>query len=104
MNAPSKGVRPEPNPAPPQRKLLGMRVDRTSYREAADRIAAWARAGESRTVCCASVNNVMEAFDSPAFLRIMNAADLVTPDGMPLVWGLRLLGAGGAACVGTGWV
>jgi N-acetylglucosaminyldiphosphoundecaprenol N-acetyl-beta-D-mannosaminyltransferase len=34
----------------------------------------------------------MEAHDSAEFQRIMNEADLVTPDGMPLVWGLRLLG------------
>jgi N-acetylglucosaminyldiphosphoundecaprenol N-acetyl-beta-D-mannosaminyltransferase len=34
----------------------------------------------------------MEAYDSPVFTLIMNEADLVTPDGMPVVWGLRLLG------------
>ena len=50
-------------------------------------------------MCCASVNNVMEAFDSAQFRQMMNAADLVTPDGMPLVWGLRLLGARGATRV-----
>jgi N-acetylglucosaminyldiphosphoundecaprenol N-acetyl-beta-D-mannosaminyltransferase len=38
------------------------------------------------------VNNVMEAYDSKQFRLVMNDADLVTPDGMPLVWGLRLLG------------
>ncbi len=92
-------MRPESSLAPRQRKLLGMRVDRTSYPEAAERIAAWARAGESRAVCCASVNNVMEAFDSPGFRELVNACDLVTPDGMPLVWGLRLLGAAGATRV-----
>ncbi len=41
----------------------------------------------------------MEAFDSAQFRGIMNGADLVTPDGMPLVWGLRLLGARGATRV-----
>ena len=76
-----------------------MRVDQTSYQEAARQILDWGRAGESRYVCAASVNNVMEAHDSAEFLRVMNQADLVTPDGMPLVWGLRLLGAGGAARV-----
>jgi N-acetylglucosaminyldiphosphoundecaprenol N-acetyl-beta-D-mannosaminyltransferase len=74
------------------RSILGMRVDATSYREAAAQVLEWARARESRYVCAASVNNVMEAHDSPEFRRIMNGADLVTPDGMPLVWGLRLLG------------
>jgi N-acetylglucosaminyldiphosphoundecaprenol N-acetyl-beta-D-mannosaminyltransferase len=74
------------------RHILGMRVDATSYPEAAQRITGWARAAESRYVCVATVNNVMEACDSPEFRRIMNEADLVTPDGMPLVWGLRRLG------------
>jgi len=76
-----------------------MRVDATSYRESTSRIIGWARAAESRYVCCASVNNVMEAFDSSSFRRVMNQADLVTPDGMPLVWGLRLLGARNATRV-----
>lgn len=75
------------------RYILGMRVDATSYDEAARRVVSWAQAGESRYICVATVNNVMEAHDSPEFRRIMNSADLVTPDGMPLVWGLRWLGA-----------
>jgi N-acetylglucosaminyldiphosphoundecaprenol N-acetyl-beta-D-mannosaminyltransferase len=33
---------------------------------------------------------LMEAHDDPAFRRIVNESDLVTPDGMPLVWLLRL--------------
>jgi N-acetylglucosaminyldiphosphoundecaprenol N-acetyl-beta-D-mannosaminyltransferase len=41
----------------------------------------------------------MEAYDSGDFRRIMNEADLVTPDGMPLVWGLRMLGASDATRV-----
>jgi N-acetylglucosaminyldiphosphoundecaprenol N-acetyl-beta-D-mannosaminyltransferase len=80
-------------------KILGMRVDSTGYADAAGRVTGWAREGQSRYVCCASVNNVMEAFDSVEFRQIMNTADLVTPDGMPLVWGLRLLGARGASRV-----
>jgi N-acetylglucosaminyldiphosphoundecaprenol N-acetyl-beta-D-mannosaminyltransferase len=34
----------------------------------------------------------MEAFDSLAFQRVVNGADLITPDGRPLVWALRSLG------------
>lgn len=40
----------------------------------------------------ANVHMVMEAYDDPAFRRVVNGADLVTPDGMPLVWFLRRLG------------
>jgi N-acetylglucosaminyldiphosphoundecaprenol N-acetyl-beta-D-mannosaminyltransferase len=39
---------------------------------------------------------LMEAFDDPAFQRLVNAAERVTPDGVPLVWALRLLGVPGA--------
>jgi N-acetylglucosaminyldiphosphoundecaprenol N-acetyl-beta-D-mannosaminyltransferase len=74
------------------RRILGMRVDATSYAHAAQEILRWARKGESRYVCVATVNNVIEAHDDPDYRAIMEAADLVTPDGMPLVWGLRLLG------------
>jgi N-acetylglucosaminyldiphosphoundecaprenol N-acetyl-beta-D-mannosaminyltransferase len=77
---------------PPSRAILGMRVDLTSYEDATRRIIAWAGARESRSVCVAAVNNVMRAYDDPAFREVMNGADLVTPDGMPLVWGLRRLG------------
>jgi N-acetylglucosaminyldiphosphoundecaprenol N-acetyl-beta-D-mannosaminyltransferase len=34
----------------------------------------------------------MEAYDSLTFQRVVNGADLVTPDGRPLVWALRSLG------------
>jgi N-acetylglucosaminyldiphosphoundecaprenol N-acetyl-beta-D-mannosaminyltransferase len=81
------------------RRILGMRVDATSYVHAGREILHWASKGESRYVCVATVNNVMEAFDDPAYGAIMEAADLVTPDGMPLVWGLRLLGVDGATRV-----
>jgi N-acetylglucosaminyldiphosphoundecaprenol N-acetyl-beta-D-mannosaminyltransferase len=86
-------------PVTTSRSILGMRVDATSYQDATERITAWARRGESRSVCVAAVNNVMEAHDDPVFLRAMNSADLVTPDGMPLVWGLRLLGVAQASRV-----
>jgi N-acetylglucosaminyldiphosphoundecaprenol N-acetyl-beta-D-mannosaminyltransferase len=69
-----------------------MRVDATSYQHAATEILRWANSRESRYVCVATVNNVIEAYDDPEYATIMEDADLVTPDGMPLVWGLRLLG------------
>jgi N-acetylglucosaminyldiphosphoundecaprenol N-acetyl-beta-D-mannosaminyltransferase len=55
-------------------------------------VIEWATAGESRYVCIATVNNVMEAHDDPDYLDDMNGSDLTTPDGMPLVWGLKRLG------------
>ncbi len=72
--------------------ILGVRVDPTSYSAATAQIVAWATNHESRYVCVANVHMIMEAYDSPGFMNIVNAADLTTPDGMPLVWTLRRLG------------
>jgi N-acetylglucosaminyldiphosphoundecaprenol N-acetyl-beta-D-mannosaminyltransferase len=73
--------------------ILGVRVDATTYAEATQRVLTWAGRGESRYVCCAAVNNIMEARRSPDYQAVMDQADLVTSDGMPLVWMLRWLGA-----------
>jgi N-acetylglucosaminyldiphosphoundecaprenol N-acetyl-beta-D-mannosaminyltransferase len=75
------------------REILGVRVHWTSYADSTDRVLSWARAGESRYVCVADVHSVIEACDSQEYRALMNAADLVTPDGMPLVWCLWMLGA-----------
>lgn len=83
----------------PSRQVLGMRVDATSYQHATEQVVRWAGLGESRYVCVATVNNVIEAYDHRPYHQAMDAADLVTPDGMPLVWGLRLLGVPGASRV-----
>ena len=74
------------------RYVLGMRVDATSYEDASQHVVQWAREGRSAYVCVATVHMTMEAFDSSAFQRVVNGADLVTPDGRPLVWALRSLG------------
>jgi N-acetylglucosaminyldiphosphoundecaprenol N-acetyl-beta-D-mannosaminyltransferase len=71
------------------RRILGMRVDGLRTSVAADAILQLAEAGAGGMVCVATVHMVMEAFDAPDFQRSVNAADLVTPDGVPLVWALR---------------
>lgn len=81
------------------RYLLGMRVDATSYEDASRRVVRWAREGRSAYVCVATVHMTMEAFDSPDFRRVVNGAELVTPDGRPLVWALGVLGVKGASQV-----
>ncbi|MBE9166074.1 WecB/TagA/CpsF family glycosyltransferase [Pleurocapsales cyanobacterium LEGE 06147] len=52
----------------------------------------WARIRESRSVCLANVHMIMEAYWNQSFARVLESADLVSPDGMPLVWMLRKLG------------
>ncbi len=87
---------PVPLAAAGSRRILDMRVDATDYEEAVDAIVDMAESGRGGMTCVATVHMVMEAWDDPGFRRIVNAAELVTPDGMPLVWALRALGIGGA--------
>jgi N-acetylglucosaminyldiphosphoundecaprenol N-acetyl-beta-D-mannosaminyltransferase len=83
----------------PSRRVLNMRVDATTYEDASRRVLRWAREGRSAYVCVATVHMTMEAYDSAAFRQVVNGADLVTPDGRPLVWALRSLGVRGASQV-----
>jgi len=80
------------NPREKQPSILGMRIDTTSYEETCATILGWQASNENRTVCFANVHMAMTAYDSPGFRGMINDADLVTPDGMPLVWTLRLMG------------
>jgi N-acetylglucosaminyldiphosphoundecaprenol N-acetyl-beta-D-mannosaminyltransferase len=74
------------------RKILGMRVHGLRTSRAADAVIELAESGSGGMVCVATVHMVMECFDAPDFQRSVNAAELVTPDGVPLVWALRRLG------------
>ena len=75
-----------------QRYVLGQRLDATDYADATARVVDWANHGESRYVCLSNVHMVMQGWDDPNFRQIINAADLITTDGVPLVWCLRALG------------
>ena len=72
--------------------ILGQRVDYTTYRKAADRIIQYSNRKKSSYICVSNVHMVMESYDNKKFQNIVNAANIVTPDGMPLVWTLKLLG------------
>jgi len=86
-----KLVQPTARPLKNCGHILGTRVDITSYESATNQIIKWAKARESRFVCTANVHMLMEAYDDPAFSTVINQADLVTLDGMPLVLALRAL-------------
>jgi N-acetylglucosaminyldiphosphoundecaprenol N-acetyl-beta-D-mannosaminyltransferase len=86
-------------PALSSRFILGTRTDCTTYSDAVSRVVTWSSALESRYVCVSNVHVTMEAYDSTEYRAIVNGADLVTPDGMPLVWALWLFGVSGATRV-----
>ena len=74
------------------RRILKTHVNATSYDDACDRIQRWASLRRSCYVVAANVHVVTTAYRNPRYQHVLDQAALVTPDGMPLVMGLRLLG------------
>ena len=73
--------------------VLGVAVDALDHTSAAQRLIDWAHAGESRSVCLCNVHAVVTAVDDPLFADALRQADLVLPDGAPVAWMQRRLGA-----------
>jgi len=72
--------------------VLGVRVSAVNLPMALDVIDDWIVRRAAQYVCVTGVHGVMESRDDPELLAIHNAAGMVTPDGMPLVWISRLKG------------
>jgi N-acetylglucosaminyldiphosphoundecaprenol N-acetyl-beta-D-mannosaminyltransferase len=66
--------------------VLGVGISAIDLSQAIATIEGWVQRGESHYVCVTGVHGVMESQRDEALRGIHNAAGLVTPDGMPLVW------------------
>jgi N-acetylglucosaminyldiphosphoundecaprenol N-acetyl-beta-D-mannosaminyltransferase len=67
--------------------VLGVRVDAVQIPEVVARMEEWiARRDCCRYIAVTGMHGVMEAQHDGEFKRKLNAAGLVVPDGMPLVW------------------
>jgi N-acetylglucosaminyldiphosphoundecaprenol N-acetyl-beta-D-mannosaminyltransferase len=74
-------------------KITNVDIDETSYRDSCDRIVKLAQHSRSCYVVAANVHVVMTAYWDRAYAQVLANAEIVTPDGMPLVWAMRSLGA-----------
>lgn len=77
----------------PTRNVLEFPITALPLEEQVKTIVRWADQRQSKTVCVANVHMLMEAYWNPDFGTVLKNSDLVTPDGMPLVWMMRRLGA-----------
>jgi N-acetylglucosaminyldiphosphoundecaprenol N-acetyl-beta-D-mannosaminyltransferase len=80
---------------PPLKKVsvVNAPVTASPFDEQIKVILEWASKHLSKVVCVANVHMVTEAYLNQDFGKVLKSADLVTPDGMPLVWMMRMLGA-----------
>ncbi|MGH2627594.1 MAG: WecB/TagA/CpsF family glycosyltransferase [Anaerolineales bacterium] len=72
--------------------ILGVWISAVNLAQAVETVEAWLRAGERTYICVTPVAGVMACQRDPDLRRIFNASAMTTPDGMPIVWLLRLLG------------
>ena len=73
--------------------VLGVHVQALELPEVCRTVSEWIQRRDGcRYVAVTSMHGIMEAQHDPAFKSILNAADLVVPDGMPLVWLSRFRG------------
>lgn len=73
------------------KKIIAIKVSSGTYSEFVRAILDFAKAKISAYVCVANVHMLVEAHNNPAFADVVNNADIVTPDGMPLVKAFKQL-------------
>lgn len=66
--------------------VLGIGVDPVSQAGAVTRIERWIADKDRQYVCVSGIHGVMESQRDEGLRAIHNAAGMVVPDGMPLVW------------------
>lgn len=76
----------------PTKDLLNVPVTCLPFEEQIMLILRWAKARTSKVVCLANVHMLIEAYRDRTFANVLHSADLVTPDGKPLVMMLHRLG------------
>jgi N-acetylglucosaminyldiphosphoundecaprenol N-acetyl-beta-D-mannosaminyltransferase len=71
--------------------LLGIGISVGHYHSFIEKLIYLASREQSCFICVSNVHMLVEAHLDPDFSKIVNNAEICTPDGMPLVWGLKLL-------------
>lgn len=71
--------------------LLTLRLSTGRYTDFVNEICDLAGSQSSSYVCVANAHMVVEAHYDKTFAADVNKADIVTPDGKPLAWAIRLL-------------
>lgn len=75
---------------PERAPVISLNVSLGSYDHIRESIIRAAQQGESRTVCFANVHMTIEGQQKKEFAELVNGADWVCADGVPLTWAIRL--------------
>ena len=75
--------------------VLSSFISAVNWDDALNAISGWASRRDSRYICICNVHSVVTARQEVEFQKVINEADMATPDGMPVAWMLRMLGEKG---------
>jgi len=72
----------------PSFRVLGVRVHAVQMSDVVERLRSWIDSPQAitRYVAVTGMHGIAESRQDQQFRRVLNTADLVVPDGMPLVW------------------
>jgi N-acetylglucosaminyldiphosphoundecaprenol N-acetyl-beta-D-mannosaminyltransferase len=71
--------------------LISFPVSTGTYAAMLDEIITCSKKEASASVCIANVHMIVTAYQDRQFGPAVRSADIVTPDGLPLTWAIRLL-------------
>lgn len=72
--------------------ILNSKVSALTFDETINKIENTIHLKQRSYVCIANTHSLVTATNNNKFYRALNNADIVTPDGMPLVWALKKVG------------
>lgn len=79
-------------PLLPTADILGVPVTAISMVQAVQEVSSWIKGSQRRYLVVCPVYNLMLCREDNRYRETVIAADLIVPDGMPLVWVCHLLG------------
>ncbi|XEC95514.1 WecB/TagA/CpsF family glycosyltransferase [Paenibacillus tarimensis] len=79
-------------PKHPSGKIVSSNITALNLNETVFEIERWISFKKNNYVCVCNTHSIVTASNDPYFNEVLNNAGICTPDGMPLVWALRMYG------------
>jgi len=75
----------------PKKTIISLNIDTGPYQSFLQKILEFSKARMSSYICLANVHMTTEAYLNKKFAQNVNSANIIAPDGLPLVKSLKLL-------------
>lgn len=76
----------------PRQNILGVQISAINLGQAVEQIKGWIDSRMPNYVCVTPAHGVMDCYNQPELKPIFNGSGMTTPDGMAIVWLLKMYG------------